>query len=46
MLRPGNSGSSTFADHAAVLTVAIRQIPSRMRSRVLVRVDGSAPATS
>ena len=40
LLRPGNAGSNTFADHAAVLTAAIRQIPSRMRSRLLVRVDG------
>jgi hypothetical protein len=41
LLRPGNAGSDTFADHAAVLTAAIRQIPSRMRSRLLVRVDGA-----
>ncbi len=40
LLRPGNAGSDTFADHLAVLTAAIRQIPSRMRSRLLVRVDG------
>src|SRR5208337_1582757 len=33
LLRPGNAGSNTFADHAAVLTAAIRQIPARMRSR-------------
>ena len=39
LLRPGNAGSNTFTDHAAVLTAAIRQIPSRMRSRLLVRVD-------
>ena len=32
---------NTFADHAAVLTAAIRQIPSRMRARLLVRVDGA-----
>jgi len=32
---------NTFADHAAVLTAAIRQIPSRLRSRLLVRVDGA-----
>ncbi|MGH3403139.1 MAG: transposase [Streptosporangiaceae bacterium] len=38
LLRPGNAGSNTFADH---LTVAIRQIPFRMRSRLLVRVDGA-----
>src|SRR5437763_7967073 len=41
LLRPGNAGSSTFADHLAVLTAALRQIPSWMRSRLLVRVDGA-----
>ena len=40
LLRPGNAGSNTFADHLAVLTAALRQIPSRMRTRLLVRVDG------
>ena len=41
LLRPGNAGSNTFADHAAVLTAALRQIPARMRSRLLVRIDGA-----
>ena len=41
MLRPGNAGSNTFADHLAVLTAALRQIPRRMRSKLLVRVDGA-----
>src|SRR5947207_2476372 len=41
LLRPGNAGSNTFADHLAVLTAAVRQIPSWMRSRLLVRVDGA-----
>ena len=41
LLRPGNAGPDTFADHAAVLTAALRQIPSRMRSKLLVRVDGA-----
>jgi hypothetical protein len=41
LLRPGNAGSNTFADHLAVLTAALRQVPSRMRSRLLVRVDGA-----
>jgi hypothetical protein len=41
LLRPGNAGSNTFADHAAVLTAALRQIPARMRSRLLIRVDGA-----
>jgi hypothetical protein len=40
-LRPGNAGPDTFTDHAAVLTAAIRQIPARMRSKLLVRVDGA-----
>src|SRR5215475_3237027 len=39
LLRPGNAGSNTFADHLAVLTAAIRQIPSQMRSKLLVRID-------
>jgi hypothetical protein len=41
LLRPGNAGSNTFADHLAVLTAALRQSPARMRSRLLVRVDGA-----
>jgi Transposase DDE domain group 1 len=41
LLRPGNAGSNTFADHLTVLTAALRQIPSRMRARLLVRVDGA-----
>jgi hypothetical protein len=41
LLRPGNAGSNTFADHLTVLTVAICQIPARMRARMLVRVDGA-----
>ena len=44
LLRPGNAGSNTFTDHAAVLGAALRQIPSRMRSRLLVRIDGAGPA--
>ena len=39
LLRPGNAGSNTFADHLTVLAAALRQIPSRMRSKLLVRVD-------
>src|SRR5436190_131822 len=37
----GTPAPDTFADHLAVLTAAIRQIPARMRSRLLVRVDGA-----
>ena len=38
--RPGYP-TNTFADHLAVLTVALRQVLARMRSRLLVRVDGA-----
>src|SRR6516162_777911 len=41
LLRPGNAGSNTFADHLTVLTAALRQIPARMRTKLLVRVDGA-----
>ena len=41
LLRPGNAGSNTFTDHREVLTAAIRQVPSRFRRKILVRVDGA-----
>ena len=41
LLRLGNAGSNTFAGHLTVLTAALRQIPARMRSRLLVRADGA-----
>jgi hypothetical protein len=41
LLRPGNAGSNTFTDHKEVLTAAIRQVPARLRARILVRVDGA-----
>jgi Transposase DDE domain group 1 len=41
LLRPGNAGSNTFADHQEVLAAAIRQVPARFRRKVLVRVDGA-----
>jgi hypothetical protein len=28
LLRPGNAGSNTFADHKEVLAAAIRQVPA------------------
>ena len=33
MLRPGNAGSNTAADHIAVLTAAIAQVPAAHRAR-------------
>jgi hypothetical protein len=41
MLRPGNAGSNTTADHIAVLTAAITQVPPAYRKRLLVRADGA-----
>jgi hypothetical protein len=41
LLRPGNAGSNTFADHKQVLAAAIRQVPARFRRKILVRVDGA-----
>jgi hypothetical protein len=39
MLRPGNAGSNTAADHIEVTRLALAQLPRRARRRVLVRTD-------
>jgi hypothetical protein len=41
LLRPGNAGSNTFTDHQEVLAAALRQVPSRFRRKIMVRVDGA-----
>jgi hypothetical protein len=41
MLRPGNAGSNTAADHIAVLTAAIGQVPAAHRRKLLIRADGA-----
>jgi hypothetical protein len=41
MQRPGNAGSITAADHIAVLTAALAQIPAPWRRDVLVSIDGA-----
>jgi len=42
LLRPGNAGSNTAADHLVVLERALTQIPDRWRSKkVLIRADGA-----
>jgi hypothetical protein len=41
LLRPGSAGSDTLADHKEVLAAALRQVPARLRRRLLVRVDGA-----
>jgi len=41
-LRPGNAGSNTAADHIAVISQALRQLPGARRGKsVLVRIDGA-----
>ena len=41
LLRPGNAGSNTAADHVAVLDLALEQIPAKYieRIEILVRAD-------
>jgi hypothetical protein len=41
LLRPGNAGSNTFADRREVLSAALRQVPARLRRRLLIRIDGA-----
>lgn len=41
MLRPGNAGSNTGADHVKVLDAAIEQIPAPHRRDLLVTIDGA-----
>ena len=41
MLRPGNAGSNTVANHIAVLTAAIAQVPTAHRRKLLIRADGA-----
>jgi hypothetical protein len=41
LLRPGNAGSNTVADHITVLTEALKQIPGSSAAKILVRIDGA-----
>ncbi len=46
LLRPGNAGSNTAADHIAVIKIALRQLPgyrlgSRAGRKVLIRTDAA-----
>jgi hypothetical protein len=41
LLRPGNAGSNTVADHLRVLAAALAQIPGSSTAKILVRVDGA-----
>jgi len=39
MLRPGNAGSNTAADHIETAKLALAQLPRHLRRRVLIRAD-------
>jgi Transposase DDE domain group 1 len=39
MLRPGNAGSNTAADHIGAVRLALVQLPKGLRRRVLIRAD-------
>jgi hypothetical protein len=39
MLRPGNAGSNTAADHIESTRLALAQLPRHLRRRVLIRAD-------
>lgn len=41
MLRDGNAGSNTVADHISVLSEAIAQIPAAYRKKLIFRADGA-----
>jgi hypothetical protein len=39
LLRPGNAGSNTAADHIEAARLALAQLPRHLRRRVLIRTD-------
>jgi DDE family transposase len=39
LLRPGNAGSNTAADHVEATRLALAQLPKPLRRRVLIRAD-------
>jgi Transposase DDE domain group 1 len=39
MLRPGNAGSNTAADHIETTRLALAQLPGHLRRQVLIRAD-------
>jgi Transposase DDE domain group 1 len=44
LLREGNAGSDTVADHLAVLADALAQIPDSSHAKILIRIDGAGAA--
>jgi len=41
LLRKGNAGSNTVADHITVLREAVAQLPPRYRHKIIFRADGA-----
>lgn len=41
LLRPGNAGANTAADHIDVLARALDQIPNSSQAKILIRADGA-----
>ena len=41
LLREGNAGANTVADHLRVLADALRQIPDSSAAKILIRIDGA-----
>ena len=39
VLRPGNAGSNTAADHIEAAGLALAQLPGQLRRKVLIRAD-------
>src|SRR5439155_8413897 len=39
VLRPGNAGSNTAAEHIEAARLALAQVPRRLRRQVLIRTD-------
>jgi Transposase DDE domain group 1 len=39
LLRPGNAGSNTASDHIEATRLALAQLPSHLRRRILIRAD-------
>ena len=46
LLRPGNAGPDTFADHKEVLAAALRRVPSGSAGSSSSAWTGPAPATT
>lgn len=44
LLRPGNAGSNTAADHIEATRLALAHLPRHLRRKVLIRADSGSSA--